>query len=112
MPRDIVLYIEDIIESTENIFSYVKGLSFTEFERDQKTIDAVIRNFQIIGEAARKLPEELTNNYPDIQWRRIIAMRNLIIHQYFGVEMSVVWATIKDDLPLFQKQIKKLLDEQ
>jgi len=89
--RDDNLLIGDIIESCNKILDYTAFLSFEEFVSDSKTVDAVIRNFEIIGEAANRLSEELKNNNPDIDWHRIRGFRNRIIHDYFGIDYSIVW---------------------
>jgi len=85
------LLVEDILESCNKIMDYTDGLSFEEFSADPKTVDAVIRNFEIIGEAANRLPEEFKNLHPDIDWFRIKGFRNRIVHDYFGIDYSIVW---------------------
>ena len=85
------LLVEDIIESCHKIMDYTKDISFEDFIADQKTIDAVIRNFEIIGEAANRLPEEFKDLHQDIDWFRIRGFRNRIVHDYFGVDYSIVW---------------------
>jgi len=89
--RTVNLLIEDIIDSGLKILDYTKGLSFEDFIDDSKTVDAVIRNFEIIGEAANLLPENLKDGYPDIDWHRIRGFRNRIVHDYFGIDYSIVW---------------------
>ena len=89
--RDTNLLIEDIIFSGTRILEYTANLSFEDFLRDNKTLDAVIRNFEIIGEAANRLPKEIKNKYPDIDWNRIRGFRNRIVHDYFGIDYSIVW---------------------
>ena len=85
------LLIEDIIDSGSKILDYTKDLSFEDFLADSKTVDAVIRNFEIIGEAANLLPEEFKEKYPDIDWHRIRGFRNRIVHDYFGIDYTIVW---------------------
>ena len=89
--RQPILLVEDIIESGEKILSYTDGLSFEQFTSDSKTIDAVIRNFEIIGEAANRLPEEFKDKYPEIDWHRMRGFRNRIVHDYFGIDFNIVW---------------------
>ena len=89
--REPKLLVEDIIESGNKILSYTKDLSFDEFTSDSKTIDAVIRNFEIIGEAANRLPEEFKDKYPQIDWHKIRGFRNRIVHDYFGIDYEIVW---------------------
>jgi len=109
--RGIKLYTEDIRDSIEKIEKYTKDLTFAKFNEDIKTIDAVVRNLSIIGEAATNIPDEIKSKYPDIPWVEIISMRNKVIHEYFGVEKSILWETIKKELPVFKKQILELLKE-
>jgi uncharacterized protein with HEPN domain len=93
------LLIEDIIDSGKKILDYTKGISFEDFLQDNKTIDAVIRNFEIIGEAANLLPEDLKEKHYDIDWHRIRGFRNRIVHDYFGIDYSIVWEIKNSFLP-------------
>ena len=89
--REPTLLVEDIIESANKILEYTSNLSFQEFTTDSKTIDAVIRNFEIIGEAANRLPEDFKDIHSKIDWHRIRGFRNRIVHDYFGIDYSIVW---------------------
>ncbi len=110
MKKDNLLYLKHILEAINNIDDFVKDINdLSDFIKDKKTRDAVLRNFEMIGEAARNLDEEFTNNNTSVEWDKIIGMRNFIIHEYFGVDLEIVWETIKKDLPLFKKEIEKLL---
>lgn len=106
--RNIALYAEDIRNSIRNIEAYTRGISFKKFKSDFKTIDAVVRNFEIIGEAAIKVPEKLKEEYNSIPWSKMIGMRNKVIHEYFGIDSEILWKTIKEDVPLLKKDIEKL----
>jgi uncharacterized protein with HEPN domain len=97
--RDPSLLIEDIIDSAKKILNYTKNLSFDDFSNDSKTIDAVIRNFEIIGEAANRLPESFKDEHPTIDWHRIRGFRNRIVHHYFGIDYSIVWQIKESFLP-------------
>lgn len=97
--RDIYLYVDDIFDSINAIFDYVKEYSFENFCNDRKTYSAVIRELEIIGEAVNKLPNDLKDKYQNIVWRDIKDFRNLLIHEYFGVDLEIVWNTVKEDLP-------------
>ena len=89
--REPILLVEDIIGSAVKILDYTKNLSFEEFTNDSKTIDAVIRNFEIIGEAANRLPEDFKDKHSNIDWHRIRGFRNRIVHDYFGIDYAIVW---------------------
>jgi|SRR3989338_2200821 len=106
--REAELYIEDIEEAIRKIEEYTKDLTFDDFVKDGKTIDAVIRNLSIIGEAANNIPDEIKNQNSDIPWGEIAGMRNKVVHEYFGVDEEILWKTIKEDLPIFKKQVEKL----
>lgn len=89
--REPTLLVEDIIDSANKILEYTHNLSFKEFTKDNKTIDAVIRNFEIIGEAANRLPDDFKEGHSNIDWHRIRGFRNRIVHDYFGIDYSIVW---------------------
>lgn len=97
--RDALLLLEDIIESGNKILNYTADLSFVQFIKDSKTADAVIRNFEIIGEAAKRLPEDFKEKHADIDWHRIRGFRNRIVHDYFGIDFSIVWQIKESFLP-------------
>ena len=103
------LLLEDIIESAEKILQYTKGISFEEFSKDNKTVDAVIRNFEIIGEASNLLPDELKDKYSEIDWHRIRGFRNRIVHDYFGVDLQIIWKIILDQIPGLISEISKII---
>jgi uncharacterized protein with HEPN domain len=105
--REAKLLIEDILESAHKIRDYTEGLDYDQFIADNKTVDAVIRNFEIIGEAANRLPEEFKDKYPSIAWRQMKGFRNRIVHQYFGIDYSVVWQIINGYLPQLIAQLKQ-----
>lgn len=103
------LLLEDIIESATKILTYTDGLSFEQFLEDDKTIDAVIRNFEIIGEAANRLPEEIRDKYPNIDWHRIRGFRNRIVHDYMGIDYKIVWMIKENFLQPMITEIKSIL---
>ena len=105
-------YLKDIRTSISEIQEFSAGMTFEEFSYDRKTIHAVVRCFEIIGEAAKNLPGELKSKYPGIPWREITGMRDKMIHEYFGVNLQIVWQTIEEDLLSLEAAIKKLIDEE
>lgn len=107
--RGIKLYLEDIKESIRKIEKYTRSVNFDEFSRDEKLIDAVVRNLSVIGEAVINIPKEIKAKNPDIAWNEINGMRNKVIHEYFGIDEEILWKTIQEDIPIFKKQITKLL---
>ena len=107
--RDYRLYLEDIIDSSEAIIEYVGRLTFDDFINDRKTYSAVIREFEIIGEAVGKLPEKVRSLRSGVEWQDIKDFRNLLIHEYFGVDLELVWNIIRDDLPLLLEAVKQIL---
>ena len=108
--RDWRLRLSDIRDSAEKILRYVQGMDFDTFSQDQRTIDAVIRNFEIIGEAARHVPDEFKSAHSHISWRETTRMRNRLIHGYFGVNVAIVWDTIVNDLPPLLSSIRELIE--
>jgi uncharacterized protein with HEPN domain len=111
MKRDYRLYLDDILEAIGKIEKYTEGLSFEEFRQDGKTVDAVIMNFTVIGEAAKQIPEKIRKHYPDIPWKEMAGMRDKLVHGYFGIRYDVVWETIDVRLPQLKSLIKELLEE-
>ena len=109
--RDYRLYIDDIIEAIKKIEEYSKGLSFDDFSEDSKAIDAVVRNFEIIGEAVKHIPQRVRRKYPKVPWKLMAGMRDKLIHEYFGANKEVLWKTIKEDLPKVKPLIKEVLGE-
>jgi len=107
--RDLRLYCVDILDSGSAILEFVKGLSFEEFCNDRKTYSAVIREFEIVGEAVGKLPDELKQRRPGVEWQDIKDFRNLLIHEYFGVDLEIVWKIIQDDLVVLMDAVREIL---
>jgi hypothetical protein len=108
MARGINLYLQDIVDSIEKIEQYTSNLFFDAFAKDRKTMDAVVRNLEIIGEAAKNIPENTKTQHPNIPWQEMIGMRNKVIHEYFGISAEILWETIKNDIPLLKASIAAL----
>lgn len=109
--REPKLLVGDILDSAGKILSYTEGITFEDFTNDSKTVDAVIRNFEIIGEAANRLPEEFKESYSQIDWHRIRGFRNRIVHDYFGIDYSIVWIIKETFLPMMIAQLRPLSDD-
>jgi uncharacterized protein with HEPN domain len=106
--RDSSLLIEDMLEAARKILTYTQGQTFDDFMSDTKTIDAVARNFEVIGEAASRLPSDFKENLKDISWTRISGLRNRIIHEYFGIDYEVVWNIRNNFLPELIEKLQNL----
>lgn len=98
-----------MLAGVEKIQRYISGLDFDEFREDEKSIDAVLRNLVVIGEAARALPDEFTQRYPEIPWSEVRGMRHVVVHHYFGVSLRIVWTTLTQDLPILTEQLESIL---
>src|SRR4029077_7006537 len=106
--RDPKLFLDDILNSLSKIEEYTEKLAFEEFSNDQMVLDAVVRNLEIIGEAARNIPQELKSKNPDIEREKMVSMRNKVMREYFGVDEGILWKTVKDDLPDLKEKIASM----
>jgi uncharacterized protein with HEPN domain len=106
--RDPDLLVEDMLASIHKIERYSSGMSQELFLQDEKTIDAVVRNLEILGEATRQLPEDFIAQHPDVPWRQIAGLRNRIVHDYFGLDLEMIWQVIRNDLPQLQTWLENL----
>lgn len=111
MPRGYLLYLEDILSATSKIIKYAADASYENLLQDEMRVEAIVRNFEIIGEAAGKVPQDLKEKYPSISWRKISDFRNVLAHEYFGIDYEIMWEIIKDKLPILKSDIQKVLDE-
>jgi len=109
MPRDYKVFLEDILEAIGKIHHYTSGLSLRAFTADSKTFDAVIRNLEIIGEAVKQIPDDIRSKRPEVEWRRVGRLRDILIHQYFGVDEQIVWDVIQNKLVPLEQAVKALL---
>jgi len=108
MPRDFEVYLEDIRQAIGKIQSYTAGLSRDVFDQDDRTIDAVIRNLQIIGEAAKAIPESVRAGYPNVEWKKIAGLRDILAHQYFEVDLDIIWDVLQNKLPELDRELGKV----
>jgi len=111
MRRTFKDYIEDIINSIQEIKEFSAGMVFNEFVKDKKTINAVIRSLEVMGEAAKKIPAEIKNKYPKIPWNYMAGMRDKLIHEYHGVDLEIVWEVVEKDIQNIEPYLKKILEE-
>lgn len=107
--RDYIVYLHDMLEATSKGIDFVKGFNFLRFSEDEKTQYAVIRAIEIIGEASKKIPASFKKLHKEIPWLEISGMRDKLIHDYFGVNIEIVWQTVKKSLPTLKRQLKVLL---
>ena len=106
--RDPDLLIEDMLTAIRKIERYTTGMSEELFRQDEKTVDAVVRNLEIIGEATRQIPEDFTVRHPGVPWRQVAGLRNRIVHDYFGLDLEIIWEVIRHDLPELQVRLETL----
>ena len=99
--------IDDIIEAIDKIERYTRGIDFDEWQQDEKTVDAVIRNIEVIGEASSHLPIEIQEQYNNIPWSMMKGIRNVVAHEYFGIDLEIIWKTFKEDLPVLKELLRK-----
>jgi len=108
--RTYKMYLEDIQLAMDRIADYIKGYDFLKFKHDYKTIDAVIRNFEIIGEASKNLPIAIKEKYPLVPWQEMYYLRNKVSHEYFGIDYEIIWDVASNYLPQNKKQIDEILE--
>ena len=111
MPRDSRVYLEDILEATRKITSYTANLSQAAFVEDEKTFDAVVRNLEVIGEAVKKLPEDLRAQHPSLEWKKMAGLRDILIHEYFGLDSEIVWDIVKNKVPTLNQAVRAMLNQ-
>ena len=110
LERNWKMRVQDILDCIEKIGAYTNNMTVEQFRADDKTVDAVIRNFEIIGEAAGRIPLEIQGKYPELGWLEMRGMRNIMAHEYFGVSLSIVWHAIEHDLSPLAEGLRQLLD--
>ena len=107
--RDYKLYLDDILLAIKKIEKYTKGLTVKKLKDDDLIIDAVVRNLEIIGEAVKNIPSHIKEKYPDIEWKKISGLRDILAHEYFGIDLEILWDIVKNKLPELKAEITRLL---
>lgn len=107
--RDYKLYLDDILEAAKRIEKYTRGLTLERLKRNELTIDGVVRNLEIIGEAVKNIPANVKDKYPDIEWKKIAGLRDILAHEYFGIDLEILWDIIENKMPELKKEISHLL---
>jgi uncharacterized protein with HEPN domain len=111
MPRDYKVGLEDILDAIHKIRTYTAGSTLQTFKQDSKTFDAVVRNLEIIGEAVKNLPDSVRSKHPEIDWKRIGGLRDILIHEYFGVDAEIIWDVIENKLGALETAVQHVLKE-
>lgn len=109
--RDVSIYLDDILDAASKAQRFTEGLSFEEFKRDDRTAFAVMRALEVLGEAAKNVPQAFRDRAPEVPWQEMAGMRDKLIHAYHGVDLQVVWRTVQEDLPGMIQSIRRLRDE-
>jgi uncharacterized protein with HEPN domain len=109
--RDYRDYLQDVLEAVNDVEDFVGDMSFEEFSRDRKTINAVVRSIEVIGEASKNIPESLKAKHKDLPWKQIAGMRDKLIHAYFGVDLEILWKAVKENVPRLKESVLKMLQE-
>jgi uncharacterized protein with HEPN domain len=108
MSRDLLLYFDDILDAIANIRKFTSGMGFHAFRSDLKTQHACIRNLEVIGEATKHIPESARDTAPEIEWRKISGLRDILTHEYFGVDVEILWDVIENKLSDLETAVQKL----
>jgi uncharacterized protein with HEPN domain len=106
--RDYRLYLDDILGAIRKIQKYTKDLAFEELKKKDLIIDGVARNLEIIGEAAKNIPASIKEKYPEIEWKKISGLRDILAHEYFGIDLEVLWDIIKNKLPDLKSKLSRI----
>jgi uncharacterized protein with HEPN domain len=111
MRRDFKVYLDDMLRACEKVRLYTEGRSLDDFASDEKTMDAVVRNLEILGEASKQIPESIREANPGVEWSKISGLRDILIHHYFGIDAVIVWDVVQNKVPALISQITKILSD-
>ena len=110
MSRDYRLYLDDILQSANKVIRYTEGLEFDDFVSREMVLDAVLRNLEIIGEAAKNVPQDVRDRYPEVEWRQIAGLRDVLAHAYFGLEDATLWDIVQNEMVPLINQMMRILN--
>ena len=110
--RPEMLYLADIIEAAEAIVEFVQGQDETDFNQDAKTQSAVIQKLIVIGEAVARLPQDFKDRYPQIEWRDVVAFRNILVHAYFSIKLAIIWQTVQHEVPMLCQKVTEIMEQE
>jgi uncharacterized protein with HEPN domain len=111
MPREYKAYLKDILDAIRKIENYTRNISFDDFVVDELIKDGVVRNLEVIGEAVKNIPVDIKDKKPEVEWKKIAGLRDILIHDYFGIDEDIVWDAVKNKLPELEEEINGILSE-
>jgi len=109
--RNLILFLNDILKSIQKIQKYTKGKTYDDFIQNDLLVDGVVRNLEVIGEAVKNIPASFRKKYPSIEWRKIAGLRDILIHEYFGIDYEILWDIVKNKIPELENQMKEIIEE-
>ena len=111
MPRDYKVSLQDVLQSISDVVEFSAAMTLEQFRNDKKTVHAVVRNLEVIGEAIKRVPPQVRDRHPGVPWQRIAGLRDILIHHYFGIDVDIVWDIVQDKLPELKTRVEEILNE-